>query len=516
MDFGGRTRSPWMTDAPDARPALGGDMVADVCVVGAGLAGLTSAYLLAREGRSVVLLDMDRIGGQETARTTAHLSDVLDEGLVELEWLHGWERASHAVAGHRAAIDRIEKIARAEEIDCDFERLDGYLFEAPGDDTVDLTEELDAAHRLGLADAERVADLGAFGLAGRPGIRFPSQAQFHPLRYAAGLARALERNGGRLFGDTRVTGIESRGDAVRVTTASGNVVNAAAAVCATNTPFTTRVALHAKQAAYRTYALGARVPSGTIPRALLWDTGDPYHYVRLHPSPDGGDEILIAGGEDHKTGQDGDPGMRFDRLEAWIRGLVPELGAVAFRWSGQVLEPMDGLAFLGRSPGEDHVYVVTGDSGQGMTHATLGATIVADQIAGRDNPWSELFDPDRVTIQAAGAFLEENMDAARRYADWVTPGQEPDPDAIPRGQGAVIRRGLSKVAVHRRKDGQLCERSAVCPHLGCIVAWNPVEHTWDCPCHGSRFAADGRLIHGPAISDLTPAYADASTESESP
>jgi glycine/D-amino acid oxidase-like deaminating enzyme/nitrite reductase/ring-hydroxylating ferredoxin subunit len=510
MDFGGRTRSLWMEDAPVPRPALDESLVADVCVVGGGIAGLTSAYLLVREGHSVVLLDMDRIGGQETARTTAHLSDVLDEGLVELERLHGWEGASHAVAGHRAAIERIEGIARAEEIDCDFERLDGYLFEAPGGDTDALAEELDAARRLGFADAERVADLAAFGLAGRPGIRFPSQAQFHPLRYGAGLADAIGRNGGRLFGDTRVVGIESRGDAVRVSTASGSVVDAAAAVCATNTPLTTRVAIHAKQAAYRTYAVGARVPAGALPRALLWDTGDPYHYVRLHPAPDGRGEILIAGGEDHKTGQDDDPGTRFDRLEAWMRGLVPQVGAVAFRWSGQVLEPMDGLAFLGRSPGEDHVYIVTGDSGQGMTHATLGATIIADQIAGRENPWSDLFDPDRVTLQAAGTFLEENMDAARRYAHWVTPGQEPDPDAIPRGEGAVIRRGLSKLAVHRGEDGRLTERSAVCPHLGCIVAWNPVEGTWDCPCHGSRFAADGGLIHGPAIADL------ARVETESP
>lgn len=512
MEFGGRTHSLWMADAPGARPALDENLVADVCVVGAGIAGLTSAYLLAVDGRSVVLLDMDRIGGQETSRTTAHLSDVLDEGLVELERLHGWEAASHAIAGHRSAIDRIEEIVRAEKIDCDFERLDGYLFEAPGGEADLLPQELDAARRLGFADAELVADLADFGLAGRPGIRFPAQAQFHPLRYVGGLADAIERNGGRLLGDTRVIGIESRGEAMRVSTAAGSVVDAAAVVCATNTPITTRVAIHAKQAAYRTYTVGARVPAGSLPRALLWDTGDPYHYVRLHPAPDGRGEILIAGGEDHKTGQDADPQVRFDRLEAWLRGLVPALGEVGFRWSGQVLEPMDGLAFLGRSPGEDHVYIVTGDSGQGMTHATLGAMIVSDQIAERANAWSELFDPDRVTLQAAGTFLEENMDAARRYADWVTPGQEPDPNAIPLGAGAVIRRGLSKVAVHRGSDGEISERSAVCPHLGCIVAWNPVEETWDCPCHGSRFAADGQLVHGPAIADL----ATVETEAESP
>lgn len=496
-----------MADAPDDRPALSQNLVADVCVVGAGIAGLSTAYHLAREGRSVVVLDMHRIGGQETARTTAHLSDVLDEGMVELERLHGGERARHAIAGHRRAIDRIEEIVQAEQIDCVFERLDGFLVEAPGSEAVAFPdEELDAARRLGFPNASRVAELPDFGLPGRPAIRFPAQAQLHPLRYVRGLARAIERDGGRLFGGTRATAIESRNGGARVTTADGNRIDAAAAVSATNTPITTRVAVHAKQAAYRSYAIGARVPRGALPHALLWDTADPYHYVRLHPDPaDERAEVLIAGGEDHKTGQDEDPAVRFDRLEAWVRGLVPELGEVVFRWSGQVVEPADGLAFLGRSPGEDHVFLVTSDSGHGMTHGTLGALIVTDLIAGRENPWTELFDPDRLTVQAARALLGENLDAAARYAEWLTAGDVADPAALEPGWGAVMRRGLAKIAVFHGSDGTVSERSAVCPHLGCIVAWNPVECTWDCPCHGSRFAADGRVLHGPAIADLAPA-----------
>ena len=489
----------------DGRPTLSANRRVDVCVIGAGIAGLTTAYLLAREGRSVLVLDLARIGGQETSRTTAHLSDVLDEGLAELVAMHGEERARLAVASHTAAIARIEEIIETESIACGFERLDGYLFAAPDAEQGALDEALDAAHLLGFAGARRLSRTRGRGFRTGPCVRFPRQGQFHPLRYVQALAAAIERDGGELFGGTRVVDVEGLEDGVRVTTGDGLRVDAATAVCTTNSPITTRIALHTKQAAYRSYAMGARVARGAVHRALYWDTGDPYHYVRLadDPSDDGGD-IVIVGGEDHKTGQDGDPAPRFDRLETWARARIPELGPIAFRWSGQVMEPVDGLAFLGRSPGERNVYVVTGDSGHGMTHATIGAGIIADLIAGRENPWAELYDPDRVTSQAAPEFLRENLNVAARYSEWVTPGDVEEGTEIPRGSGAVVRRGLSKIAVYRGEDGSVHERSAVCPHLGCIVAWNPVEASWDCPCHGSRFGPAGAVIHGPAVGDLSP------------
>lgn len=482
-----------------------GNRTADVCVVGAGIAGLTTAYLLSREGRSVAVLDLDRIGGQETSRTTAHLSDVLDEGFVELERLHGPENSRLAVDSHAAAISRIEAIVASESIACDFERLDGYLMRSPDAKTDALEVELASARRLGFEDARLLSGTRGKGFRTGPCIRFPRQAQFHPLEYTRSLVKAIERKGGQLFGHTRMVDIESREDAVRVRTAGDRHIDAAAAVCATNSPITTRVAIHTKQAAYRSYVIGARVPRDAVHRALYWDTADPYHYVRLNANRERNDtEIAIIGGEDHKTGQDDDPAPRFDRLEMWARARIPELREVVFRWSGQVMEPVDGLAFLGRSPGERNVYVVTGDSGHGMTHGTIGAMIVSDLIAGRENPWAELYDPGRVTLQATSDFLQENLNVASRYSEWLTPGDGPEVAKILPGEGAVVRRGLSKVAVFREPDGGLTERSAVCPHLGCIVAWNPVEATWDCPCHGSRFACDGRLIHGPAVADLSP------------
>ncbi|MBA3585239.1 MAG: FAD-dependent oxidoreductase, partial [Gemmatimonadetes bacterium] len=335
-------------------------------------------------------------------------------------------------------------------------------------------------------------------------IRFPRQGQLHSLRYMRGLVDAIARHGGRLFGHTRASDIEARdGGSVRIHAGGEWRIDAAAAVCATNTPFTTRVALHTKQAAYRSYVIGARVPRDTVHRALYWDTADPYHYVRLQPDPENADgEIVIVGGEDHKTGQDDDPRPRFDRLEMWARKRVAALGEVLFRWSGQIMEPVDGLAFLGRSPGETDIYVITGDSGHGMTHATIGAMIVSDLIAGRQNAWADLYDPGRVTLEATPTFLQENLNVAAQYSDWVALGDIADAADIEPGTGAVLRRGLARVVVYRKPDGTLLERSAVCPHLGCIVAWNDAERSWDCPCHGSRFAPDGEVLEGPAVSPL--------------
>jgi Rieske Fe-S protein len=187
--------------------------------------------------------------------------------------------------------------------------------------------------------------------------------------------------------------------------------------------------------------------------------------------------------------------------------VFPIVEFVEFRWSGQVMEPADGVAFIGLDPaGEANVYVVTGDSGNGMTHGTLAGMLLTDLIDGRDNPWAEIYDPKRKPLKALGEYTKENLDVAKQLiVDYVRGGDVDSADAVPRGQGAVIRRGLQKVAVYRDEDGEAHEFSAVCPHLSCIVHWNPTEKTWDCPCHGSRFDCLGKVVNGPANQDLTPA-----------
>ncbi len=212
--------------------------------------------------------------------------------------------------------------------------------------------------------------------------------------------------------------------------------------------------------------------------------------------------MLIVGGEDHKTGQADDASERFGRLEAWTRDRFPAAEGVEFRWSGQVMEPVDGLALIGRNPGEQNIYVVTGDSGNGMTHGTIAGILLTDLILGRHNEWERLYDPSRITLRATQEFVKENLNAVAQFVDYATPGDVDGLNEIASGSGALIRSGLTKVAAYRDSQGVLHRCSAVCPHLGCIVDWNSAEKTWDCPCHGSRFDPYGNVLNGPANTGL--------------
>jgi glycine/D-amino acid oxidase-like deaminating enzyme/nitrite reductase/ring-hydroxylating ferredoxin subunit len=506
----GQTRSPWFAsvDTP-ARPPLPGDTRADVCVIGAGIAGMSAAYMLACEGRSVVVVDDGPIGGGQTGRTTAHLSNAMDDLYQTIAKIHGAEGSRLAAESHTTAIDRIETIAGIESIHCDFQRLDGYLFTTPGASTDVLEKELEAAHGAGLPDVELVARAPLPDFDTGAALRFPRQAQFHSLKYLTGLTAAIERRGGRIFCGTHADEVTG-GTAARVTTPHGTV-ECDAVIVATNTPIVSRVLIHARQAAYLTYVIGAVLPPRAVERALYWDTDDPYHYMRLHTLPAravGGEsdepvDVLIVGGEDHKVGQADDAETRWQRLEAWTRERVPHMRRIAFRWSGEVMEPVDRIGLIGRNP-NDHanVFIATGDTGMGMTHGTIAGMLLTDLIVGRANPWERLYDPSRVRPRAVTTFLDEAANMAAQYADWLTPGDVAAVEAIAPGTGAVMRHGLGKVAVYRDERGGVHARSAVCPHLGCIVDWNHAERTWDCPCHGSRFDCHGRVINGPANTDL--------------
>jgi glycine/D-amino acid oxidase-like deaminating enzyme/nitrite reductase/ring-hydroxylating ferredoxin subunit len=501
-----RSRSPWEAEVrrPE-HPPLRGDAEADVCVVGAGIAGMSTAYLLAREGRRVIVVDKDAVGAGETGQTTAHLASVQDDEFHVLEKVHGEDGARLLYESHQAAIERIESITRDEGIDCGLVRLDGWLYPAAEHGRELIERELEAARRAGFHDAELLDQPPVPGITRGPVIRFPRQGQFHPLKYLAGLAAALERMGGRIHGGSHVDSI-SGGAPCRVE-GEGFSVTANAVVIATNSPISDLVSIHTKQAPYRTFAVGARVPAGSVPAALYWDTGDPYTYTRLSPlvgDPDR--ELLIVGGEDVKTGHRDDADDRFRRLEAWARAHFP-VEDVPFRWSGQVWEPVDFAAHIGADPeGGDNVYVATGDSGQGMTHGTIAGILLTDLIVGRENPWTSLYDPGRKTLTATTVreWLRENLDVAKEFARWATGGEVDSVDEIAPGHGAIVRRGLHKVAAFRAEDGTLHERSAACTHLGCVVQWNSHERSWDCPCHGSRFAPTGDVLTGPARTPLRP------------
>jgi glycine/D-amino acid oxidase-like deaminating enzyme/nitrite reductase/ring-hydroxylating ferredoxin subunit len=485
--------------APNARQ-LERDSACDTVVIGAGMAGISTAYELAREGQKVVVIDRGRIAGGITARTSAHLAPLCDDLTSEMIKLRGEDISRAFYQSQAEAVDRIEEIQKIEDITCDFRRLDGYLFQALDTAPDIIDEELDAVRKV-RAPVDRIVGVQALAHCERQhALRYPRQATFHPLKYLGGLVAAIEAKGGVFFAGTAVDAVEEANGSVVVKTGRGKI-SANAAVAATNSPIVDRFALHTKMAPYRTYAMAFEIPRGALPDALYWDTLDPYHYLRLQPGEGRTDHVII-GGADHKSGEADDAAQRFEALEAWTRNLVPRLGGETHRWSGQVLDTIDYAAFIGRNPGSENVFVHTGDSGQGMTHGAAGAMLNAALILGQQTKWAEVYEPSRKTPSAIGNFLRENVTAVKNFAEYLAPGELSSLDELKSGHGAIVRQGLSKIAAYRDTHGNLFTRSAACTHVGCHLHWNSFETCWDCPCHGSHFAVDGTALNAPAIAPL--------------
>ena len=494
------TTSRWTDSSRFPRASkLKKDVEVDVIVVGGGITGLTAAYLLKNAGKTVAVLERGRLGGVDTSRTTAHLTAVTDNRLYETAATFG-ETAARAVwdAG-AAAIDQIVTLIRTKEIDCDFGWVPGYLHAAQGmsDDAearAELEREAETARRLGI-DAEFLESVPLFGA---PGIKFPHQALFHPLKYLAELARLIPGNGSHVFSSSEVE--EVRDEPLEVK-AGGVTVKGRYLVLATHTPLTGNTGLmramvfQTKLALYTSYALGAKIPSGAAPAGLFWDTADPYHYLRIEPRR--GYDYAIFGGEDHKTGQEADTAACYRRLEERFLGLFPA-AVIDHRWSGQVIETNDGLPFIGETA--ERQFVATGFGGNGMTFGTLGAMMAVDACLKRKNPWQEIFDPHRAKIRGGTwEYLKENKDYPYyMLRDWTAAAEGNSLAALGRNEGKILELNGRKVAAYRDAGGKFSLCSPVCTHLKCIVGWNDAERTWDCPCHGSRFKPTGEVISGPA------------------
>ena len=498
------TRSIWMTaPLPGYEAELPEEARPDACVVGAGIAGLTAALALVEAGLDVLVLDQGRVGGGQTARTSAHLASALDDRYCTLERRFGRRGAHLAADSHAAAIDLIEELARLHAPDCDFRRVDGYLFVPPRASRRILRRELAAARRAGLLcdEVERAPlpfDTG-------PCLRFGNQAELDPIAYVRGLAEAIVACGGRICTGVHVTAIHGGSPAI-VELAGGGRVHARCAIDATNTTIASRLALPTREAAYRSYVVALAIAPGYVPHALYWDTDEPYHYLRVAPG-DAGREVLLVGGADHRVGQ-GDPAARWPELERWARERFPFCGEAVARWSGQILEPADGLAYIGALPGEDHVFLATGDSGNGLTHGTIAGMILPALVRGEPHPWAKLYSPSRSRVHALGTLAAEAARGSAPYIDWVRGGDVDSLDDIAPGHGATIRRGVHVLAAYRDPRGQCHLRNARCTHMSGVVRWNDVEESWDCPCHGSRFDPYGHVVGGPAPEDLHDPPAD--------
>ncbi|HMJ95633.1 MAG TPA: FAD-dependent oxidoreductase [Thermoleophilaceae bacterium] len=477
-------RSLWFEDVmrPQRAP-LEHDVSVDVAVLGAGIVGLTTALLLERNGARVAVVEARRVAAGASGYNTAKLSSLHGLSYRKLAGSLGAEAARTYGEANEAGIARVFELAGELGIDCDLRRKPNYTYTESRSDLDQVREEAGVALGLGLpASFVEEVDL-PFAVAGA--VRFDEQAEFHPVKYLEGLAAALD---GHVYEGTMATRVHGG----RVTTAGGQVVNAENVVVATHLPFLDRGLYFARCHPERSYVIAGRTTDP--PAGMYLSTEQPAHSIRAH-----GDWLLV-GGESHKTGQ-ADAAERYARLEAWARerfGIEPEL-----RWATQDHMPVDGVPYVGRhDPLSSGVWVATGFRKWGLAMGTAAAELLAARIAGRDHAWAELFDPQRLRPRAsATSFVKENANVALRFfGDRVV--KRGDVAEIAPGEGRIVGAGLGQRAVYRDDDGTLHELSARCTHLGCIVNWNTAERTWDCPCHGSRFAADGGVIEGPAVRSL--------------
>ncbi|EFJ13061.1 hypothetical protein SELMODRAFT_424962 [Selaginella moellendorffii] len=494
--------------AVPSNPKLQQNTHADVIVVGGGIAGISVAYNLAKAGKQVVVLEARAIGSGQTGKTTAHLMPWFDDYYFEAESTLGSDKLNLIADAQYGAIDWIENVVKEEGIECNFRRLPGYLVPVEDDqqNAEKIRKEYEACKRAGLNDV-RLEDLkhdpknGNFGMA----LVFPNAGEFQPILYVKGLAEAAKKHGAQIFEQTSVVQHEG----TKVVTDAGHTVTAKALVLATNSPINKNLAIHARQYARRSYVVGLKVPKGAIDRASWWDTASPYHYVRLEDKDDY--EVLVVGGEDHKVGIE--PNQYLDRhgsLEAWARSHWPAAQELLYKWSGQVYMPSDFLHLHGHDPlNTENVYVATGDSGQGMTGGTIAGVVISNSILGHKHRWGDLFDPSRfppaslTSAQMLAQEVGENIEGFKN----VLPGQgltKLTVDSILLDEGAIIQEGLNKEAVYRDSSGNVQRYSAICPHLGCAVKWNPSDKTFDCPCHGSQFDVQGVVVNGPSPTNLTP------------
>jgi glycine/D-amino acid oxidase-like deaminating enzyme/nitrite reductase/ring-hydroxylating ferredoxin subunit len=483
-------------------PALSGDLTVDVVIVGAGITGVTAAYLIKAAGLRVALLERDRVAMVDTGHTTAHLTYVTDLRLRDLDKIFGRDQARAVWDAGRIAIEQIETNIEAEAIDCDFRSVPGYLHEP-------IEGERDDRTRTALrAEAELARELGfdatyvdSVPFVKRTGIRFDSQALLHPRRYLAGLVSAIPGDGSHVFERTTVEDVEDGPLRVK---AGPHTIRCDYVVVATHTPMMGKTSavsaslLQTKLALYSSYVIGGKVATGTVPAGMYWDTADPYHYLRVDQRPDF--DYVIFGGEDHKTGQVEDTSACFEALDASLRRLMPNVD-VTHRWSGQVIETNDGLPYIGEA--SPRQFVATGFSGNGMTFGTLAGMMARDAALGRLNPWRELFDVNRKKLRGGTwDYVKENKDYLYYMVRDRFAASEKSLRAVPRGQGRLVELNGEQVAAYRDPQGVVTLRSPVCTHLGCVVAWNDAGKTWDCPCHGSRFKPDGDVLAGPAETPL--------------
>lgn len=492
--------SYWVASTPETGyPQLDGELVVDAVVIGAGIVGVTNAYMLRKAGLRVALVEMDRLARGASGYTTAKLTSGHSLIYRELAKSHGPEAARSYASANEAGLALIRRIVEQEGIDCDLETKTNYVYASASADPSPIHEEVDAAGAAGLS-VDSISELPLpYPVSAAVGLG--DQAQFHPRKYLLALARRFADGGGKIYEHTRVTNVEEDGDC-RVVTPHG-VVRAEHVVVASHYPFLDRALFFPRVHPKRSYAIAGPVEASRLPEGMFISYDEPTRSLRT--IPDGDRTLLMVGGEGHDVGQESDTESRYRNLEIWARehfGMTD----VAYRWSTQDGVSVDHIPYIGTYHGTDRIRVATAFGKWGFTNGTIGAQLIADDIVGAPNEFAELFDPKRLPVKAsASSFARENAKVAARFTgDRVIHPQRGSIDDLAGGEAIVDGLPLNPVAAYRDESGVLHKVSAVCTHLACIVRWNNSERSWDCPCHGSRFDIDGRVIQGPAVKDLKP------------
>jgi glycine/D-amino acid oxidase-like deaminating enzyme/nitrite reductase/ring-hydroxylating ferredoxin subunit len=484
-------RSPWLRDEPPAiRTPLATGTHADVCVVGAGIAGASAALELRRAGVDVVLLEARRVGAGVTGHSTAKLSSLQGTRYSILRGRWGTEAASVYAAANQAGLERIAQLVEELQIGCGFRRKPAFTYTEDEDEVGAIELELDAAAEAGLEVAYTEESDLPFPI--RAAVRCDRQAEFDPVAYVRAIVDEAERAGARVYEGSRV--VQASGD--QVTVATGAEVTADHVVLATQLPLLDRGLLFARLHPERSYALGVRV-EGEPPQGMYISVEKPTRSMRSHPVEGG--ELLIVAGESHKAGQ-GDSGEHYDALESFARERFAHR-ETEYRWAAHDFISPDRLPMIGPVPFGGSALCVTGMAKWGLAMGATAGLILTDIVRGAESPWGKAFDPQRIHLSSLPEVTKENVNVGWRFvADRVR--MRSTAEGLAPGEGRVIGSGLGQKAAYRDENGALHTLSARCTHLGCIVNWNAVERTWDCPCHGSRFDARGDVLAGPATAPL--------------
>lgn len=525
----GETDPVWVHTEPYSHrphyPTLDQNVQTNICIIGSGITGVQSAYELVKRGHEVTMIEARDILSGESGRTSGHLANALDDGYTNIAKKHGDKGAALAADSHAWALGRVGEVAKELEIECEYRKLPGYEVsqydrgKQPKEheqEIHELREEVDKAKALKM-EADFKEDFAVKGWDGEPDQRgaavFANQATFHPTKYLVGILEWLNKQSNfSCYTNSRVLEVSEKGLSVPlladnkhvlVKTESGHTIDCNNAIMATCVPLQ-KLSVVAEMEYMRTYCIAIKIPKGYVEDCLLYDNAEAYKYIRLTHC-DSEHDYMVVGGCDHKVGQE-PPTGRFKELETWTRERFTRAGSVDYAWSGQIFEPVDYMAFIGLDPGTKHTYIVTGDSGNGLTHGVLAGRLLADEIESKPNEWAQLYRPQRMAsiAKSMGSMLSHDVQINAQYKRFLQSDIN-DIEDLAKGEGGVLNSKTGKpTAIYKDDQGKTHKFSALCPHMKGVVCWNGMEKSWDCPVHGSRFSKDGVCVMGPAKGNLGP------------